>query len=82
VSKQDAQLIQRMAVVARNSGRAWSDFLAEYKLYADRVKDRCVEAPPHQLQVVQGHARECAAMVKMFEGCCEAADKLAEQKAK
>ena len=79
IDRQDIELAKKMAVLARSSPGAWSEFLEEFRKYADRVKDACVMSTPDLLQVNQGRARESAALHKTAAECVRVVDALASK---
>jgi len=82
VQRADTELVLKLAELARHAPRAWSEALAEFRKYSDRVKDACIQSTPDMLQVNQGRAREAASLVQMFEQCVQNADTIAASRQK
>lgn len=74
-------LVFAAATLARSSPREWESFLAELSKYADNVKDQCVQAPLEALHGMQGQARQCAALVALFEDAVKTADRIVTKRA-
>jgi hypothetical protein len=73
-AKEDMALVQKMAELARHSPGCWSEFLEEFRKYADRVKDGCVMSPIDMLQINSGRARESATLLEMATECVRISD--------
>lgn len=82
VTKADVPLVQKAAVLARSSPKAWSEFLAEIGKLTDRAKDQCVSSPVDTLPVMQGGARALRDLYATLEQCIANADKLAASNVK
>jgi len=80
--KTDIELVRRTAELARSSPTAWSAFVAEFRKYADRIKDQCVASPIVDLPVRQGIARGVVGDLILFETCVVEADRLAASNVK
>ena len=75
----DRDLILKSAAVARRSHQEWSDFLAALKSYTDTKRDQCVSSPVDTLQVAQGRAQQCVALLRLLEDCVKTADQITEK---
>lgn len=78
VTRADLDLAIKAAELARSSPLAWRAFLEEFRKYANRAKDGCIQSPIEELQVRQGIARGVAASLELFETCVKFAEGYAE----
>lgn len=72
-------LVQKIAALARSTPHQWNEFLVEFKKYSIECAEQCVAAPLANLQVMQGRAQQCAALLKTFETAVITADRIASK---
>jgi hypothetical protein len=72
----DEDLIFAAADLARASPQNWGKFLAGLNVRSEHMRNLLVNSPVGALQEHQGHARELAHLLKMFQSCTQLADKL------
>lgn len=76
----DKDLTIATADLARRSPEEWSKFLAAFRAHSNVRRDQCVSSPVEQLQVTQGRAQESVALLRIFETCLQAADRITEKR--
>jgi|KBSMisStaDraftv2_1062788.scaffolds.fasta_scaffold590488_2 hypothetical protein len=72
----DEDLILAAADLARASPENWRKFLEGLGVRSEHMRNLLVNSPVGTLQEHQGHARELAHLLKMFQSCTQLADKL------
>jgi len=72
----DEDLIFAAADLAKASPQNWMRFLAGLGVRSEHMRNLLVNSPVGTLQEHQGHARELAHLLKLFQSCTQLADKL------
>lgn len=68
-AKQDAGLVIAMSALARAHPQAWSGFMAELLLRAEKEKEGCIMSPPDRVQLMQGRAQATNEIAKLAANC-------------
>jgi len=72
----DEALIFAAADLARASPENWRKFLLGIADRSNHVRELLVNSPSGTVQEHQGHARELAHLLKIFQSCVQLAEKL------
>jgi hypothetical protein len=76
----DKQLILAAAKMSRVAPESWEQFLAAFRTYTDITRDNCISSPVDILQVAQGRAQACAALLRLMDDCRKSADQIEEKR--
>ena len=76
----DLKMKIALAQMARASKTNWDQFLAEYRVYCDKITDELVSSPQDTLELAQGRARHAREVLKIFEMCFKDADQAQNRK--
>lgn len=76
----DRQLIIAAARISRAAPESWEQLLAAFRAYTDTQRDNCISSPVDNLQVAQGRAQACAALLRLFDDCRKSADQIEEKR--
>lgn len=74
VTRADTELAIKAARLARRAPIEWREFVEEFRKYAERMKDACIQSPVAELQVRQGIARGVAADLELLDTCVKFAE--------
>lgn len=70
------EITKRTAALARSAPHEWGAFVEEFRKLTDAKKNACVQSPLVGLQVAQGQAQQCVALLGLFEGAVKTADRI------
>ena len=70
----DPDLTVPAAELASMAPKAWAEFRAAFRRYAEGRRDRLVQSSSEEILKLQGRAQECVQLVALFDDAVEAAN--------
>ena len=78
--KIEHELADNAAGLSQRAPNEWKNFLEVFGRYAADQKDKCVAASPEAVHVAQGGARQCSALLALFEDAVKSAGRIADRR--